>query len=151
MFLSEWRKFPSAPCLAEKKKLDDSSCLHVVESHASRDMLPFSLCNKKRLAIRQTPLSNDTIDSVLRRWEVGRAKDLSAPPRICLFSCLMRGTQYESYCRIFCIILILSFTKVEMFRNYRTNLCLCVERKVNKQPPMNMTSVLPTPSVRWCW
>ena len=31
MFLSEWREFPSAPCLAGKKKLDDSSRLHVVE------------------------------------------------------------------------------------------------------------------------
>ena len=30
MFLSEWRKFPSAPCLAGKKKLD-SSRLDVVE------------------------------------------------------------------------------------------------------------------------
>ena len=32
MFLSEWREFPSAPFLAgEKKKLGDSSRLHVVE------------------------------------------------------------------------------------------------------------------------
>jgi len=33
MFLSEWREFPSAPCLAERKenKLDDSSRLDVVE------------------------------------------------------------------------------------------------------------------------
>ena len=31
MFLSEWREFPSAPCLAENKKLDDSSQLGVVE------------------------------------------------------------------------------------------------------------------------
>ena len=31
MFLSEWREFSSAPCLAEKKKLDDSSRLDVVE------------------------------------------------------------------------------------------------------------------------
>jgi len=46
MFQSEWRKFPSAPWLAEKtkkkqkKKLGDSSRFHVVEiarvaSHAS--------------------------------------------------------------------------------------------------------------------
>jgi hypothetical protein len=33
-------------------------------------------CNS---AHEQTPLSNDTIDSVLRHREVGRAKDLSAP------------------------------------------------------------------------
>jgi hypothetical protein len=31
MFLSEWREFPSAPCLAGKKKLDDSSRLDDVE------------------------------------------------------------------------------------------------------------------------
>ena len=33
------------------------------------------------MAHEQTPLSNDTIDSVLRHLEVGRAKDLSAPCR----------------------------------------------------------------------
>jgi len=31
MFLSEWREFPSAPCLAGEKKLDDSPGLDVVE------------------------------------------------------------------------------------------------------------------------
>ena len=31
MFLSEWREFPSIPCFAGKKKLDDSSRLDVVE------------------------------------------------------------------------------------------------------------------------
>jgi len=31
MFLSELREFPSAPCLARKKKLDYSSHLDVVE------------------------------------------------------------------------------------------------------------------------
>jgi len=31
MFLPEWREFPSEPCLAGGKKLDDSSRLHVVE------------------------------------------------------------------------------------------------------------------------
>jgi hypothetical protein len=30
MFLSEWREFPSAPCLAGKEKLDDSKRFHVV-------------------------------------------------------------------------------------------------------------------------
>ena len=38
MFLSEWREFPSAPCLAEKK-LDDSSRLDVVEIAGVPDML----------------------------------------------------------------------------------------------------------------
>ena len=31
MFLSEWREFSSAPCLAGKKKLYDTSRLHVVK------------------------------------------------------------------------------------------------------------------------
>jgi len=40
MFLSEWREFPSAPCLAEKKKkLDDSSRLDVVEIARVPDIL----------------------------------------------------------------------------------------------------------------
>ena len=40
MFLSEWREFHSAPCLARKKNLDDSSRLHVVEIARVPDMLP---------------------------------------------------------------------------------------------------------------
>jgi hypothetical protein len=31
LFLSEWHEYPSAPCFAGKKKLDDSSHLDVVE------------------------------------------------------------------------------------------------------------------------
>jgi hypothetical protein len=31
MFLSEWREFPSAPTLAEKKNLGDSSLHDIVE------------------------------------------------------------------------------------------------------------------------
>ena len=42
MFLSEWRKFHSAPWLAGKKKLDDSSRLDVVEIARVPDMLPSS-------------------------------------------------------------------------------------------------------------
>jgi hypothetical protein len=34
------------------------------------------------LAHEQSPLSNDTIYSILRHRQVGRAKDVSAPPRI---------------------------------------------------------------------
>jgi len=40
MFLSEWREFPSAPYLTEKKKLDDSSRLDVVEIARVPDMIP---------------------------------------------------------------------------------------------------------------
>ena len=59
----------------------------LLKSRASPDMLTFTLCNKKKKktcnsAHEQTPLSKDTIDSVLRHREVVGAKDLSAPPRI---------------------------------------------------------------------
>ena len=40
MFLSEWRESPSAPCLAGKKKLDESSRLDVVEIADIPDTLP---------------------------------------------------------------------------------------------------------------
>jgi len=40
MFLPEWREFPSAPCLAEKNTLDDSSRLDDVEIARLPDMLP---------------------------------------------------------------------------------------------------------------
>jgi len=40
MFMSEWCEFPSAPCLARKKTLDDSSRLDVVEIARVTDMLP---------------------------------------------------------------------------------------------------------------
>jgi hypothetical protein len=40
MFLSEWREFPSAPCLAGVGgELDDSSHLNVVETARIRDMI----------------------------------------------------------------------------------------------------------------
>ena len=143
----EWISFGALPYKGKKNLM--TARVSMLKSRAWPDMLPFSLCSKKSLATRH--MNGPLFPTTLRRREVGRAKDLSAPPHICLFSCLMKGTQYESYCKIFCIILILSFTEVEVFRNSITNLCLCVERKVNKRPPMNMTSVLPTPFVRWCW
>jgi len=39
MFLSEWYEFPSAHCLAGKKKLDESSRLDFVEIAGVPDML----------------------------------------------------------------------------------------------------------------
>ena len=40
MFLSEWREFPSAPCLAGEEKKYVSSRLDVVEIARVPDMLP---------------------------------------------------------------------------------------------------------------
>jgi len=95
MFLSEWREFPSAHCLAEKKNLMTAHVSMLLKSRALLAMLPFGLCNKKRLVIRHTnrpPLSKDTIDSVLWHREVGGAKDLSAPS-LTLGDIYMRGTK----------------------------------------------------------
>jgi len=79
MFLSEWREFPSAPCLAEKKNLMTARVSMLLKSRTSPDMLPFSLSNKKRLAIRHMnrPLYPTTLS--LPSYDIGRAKDLSAP------------------------------------------------------------------------
>ena len=86
MFLSEWREFPSASCLAGNLMKTRVSML--LKSRASHDTFPFSLCNKKRLEIRheQISLSNDNIESVLRHREVGWTKDLTAlPPNVLSF------------------------------------------------------------------
>jgi len=48
MFLSEWREFPSAPCLAGGKELDDSSRFDVVEIARVPDMRP-NLRHSRRL------------------------------------------------------------------------------------------------------
>ena len=48
MFLSEWREFPSAPYLAEKRNLRAGVSM-LLKSRASPDMLPFGLCNKEDL------------------------------------------------------------------------------------------------------
>jgi len=78
-----WISFGALPC--RKKNLMTAHISTLLKSRASPNMLPFSLCIKKGLAIRHTnrpPLSNDTTNSVLRHWEVGRAKDLLTPPCI---------------------------------------------------------------------
>jgi len=50
MFLSEWREFPSAPCLAGKK-LDESSRLDVVEIARVARHASFQSLNKKKFTI----------------------------------------------------------------------------------------------------
>jgi len=55
LFLSELREFPSAPCLAGKKKLDDSSRLDVVEIARVPNMLPSFISFLVGLRIYQHP------------------------------------------------------------------------------------------------
>ena len=52
IFISEWREYPSAPCLGGKKNLMTARVLILLKSRASPDVLLFGLCNKKILAIR---------------------------------------------------------------------------------------------------
>ena len=87
MFLSEWHQFPSAPCLAGKK-LNDSSNLDVEIVHDAwhSSFQPVWQEKTRNSAHEQTPLSSNTIDSVLRHRGVGQAKGLSAPPRIDILS-----------------------------------------------------------------
>jgi hypothetical protein len=85
-----------------KKQLYDSSRLDVVEIArvawlvSFQPLLQENTCNS---AHKQTPLTNDTIDSVLRHREVGRAKDLISTP-LCyniitplFYSCLHDSVQ----------------------------------------------------------
>jgi len=49
MLLSEWREFLSD---LQAKNLITARVSMLLKSRASRNMLPFNLCDKKRLAIR---------------------------------------------------------------------------------------------------
>ena len=82
MFLSEWREFPSALCLAGKKKLD-SSRLDVVEIacvawHAF--FQPLYEAIRKKLAIRHMnrPLFPTTLS--IRSYDIGKEVGLSTYP-----------------------------------------------------------------------
>jgi hypothetical protein len=77
--------FSALPC---RKKINDSSRLNMVEIALVtwHDYFQLQKLYKQeticKSAQEQTPLSNDTADSVLRHREVGRAKELSAQTSI---------------------------------------------------------------------
>ena len=84
-----WISFGALPCRKKKTWKQLASWCYLNHARRLTCFLSASVRgttrtrNKKRLAIRhneQTHLYNDTIDSVQRHWEVGRAKDLSALP-----------------------------------------------------------------------
>ena len=56
MFLSEWREFPSAPCLLGGGELDDSSRPDVVEIALVPDMLPSSFPSWSGYGLISTPV-----------------------------------------------------------------------------------------------
>jgi hypothetical protein len=66
------------------KKLDDSLRLNVAEIVSHLTWFLSASVTRKALhsTNEQTPLSNNTINSILWNWEAGRAKDFSAPPRM---------------------------------------------------------------------
>ena len=70
-------------CLAlqEKKNLMTARVSMLLKSRASHDMLPFSLCNKKRLAIRHMnrPLFPTTLSIPSYDREVGRLRTYQHP------------------------------------------------------------------------
>ena len=72
IFLSESREFPSAPCLAGKISLMAARVSMMSKSRAPPEMLPFSLCNEKKLEIRHMnrPLFPKTL-SILSH-EIGK-------------------------------------------------------------------------------
>ena len=71
MFLSEWREFPLAPCLA-KKNLITARVSMLSKLRASPDMLPFSLCSKKRLAIRHMNRSLFPTTLSIPSYDIGK-------------------------------------------------------------------------------
>ena len=72
MFLSEWREFLRYHALHEKINLMTDCVSMSLKSRASPDMLPFSLCNKKRLAIRlrNRPLFPTTLS--IPSYDIGK-------------------------------------------------------------------------------
>jgi hypothetical protein len=71
MFLSELCEFPSASCFAQKEKFVAASASMMLKSSASPDMLPFSLCNKNRLAIRHINRTLFTNTISTRFFDIG--------------------------------------------------------------------------------
>jgi len=61
MFLSEWREFPSAPCLAKKKNFMTARVSMLLKLRASSNMLPFNLCKKKNFRHMNRPFFPTTL------------------------------------------------------------------------------------------
>jgi len=107
MFLSEWREFPSAPCLAEKKIFMTTRVSMLLKSRASPDMLLFSLCKKKRLATWHTNriLVQLLPSNVARSGHVGEKYlyqyyDLYRRLRLQFIVLLMIGAVTPETCRV---------------------------------------------------
>jgi len=72
MFLQNGVNFFRRLAMQEKKNLITARVSMLLKSRPSPDMLPFSLCNKKRLAIRHmnTPLFPKTLS--IPSYDIGK-------------------------------------------------------------------------------
>jgi len=72
MFPSEWREFPSAPYLTGKRNVMTARVSILLKSCVLSDTFRFSLCNKKRLAIRHMnrPLFPKTLS--IPSYDIGK-------------------------------------------------------------------------------
>jgi hypothetical protein len=70
MFLSYWREFPWAPCLAGKKMMTTRVSM-LLKSRESPD-IPFNLCNKKRLAIQHMNKSLFPTTLMIPPYDIGK-------------------------------------------------------------------------------
>ena len=86
-FRMAWISFGALPCRKKTWQLASRYCWN--RARRLKCFLSASVTRKDlQFGTWTDPLSNDTIDSVLRHWKVGRAKDLLAPPRKCILHTL---------------------------------------------------------------
>jgi len=110
MFLSEWLEVPSAPCLAGGKKVMTARVSVLLKSpRASPDMLPFSLCNKKRLAIRH--MNRPLFPTILSipSYDIGKYVGLRTYQHPFVFSPKLPFPPVQPFHQSFTLIFILVF------------------------------------------
>jgi len=107
-FPSEWCEFPSAPYLAGKKNFMTARVSMLLKSRASPDMLPFSLCNKKRLAIRHMnrPLFPTTLS--IPSYDNGKYVGLRTNQHPLILKCYNTWISFQNISFLFLIQTMLS-------------------------------------------
>jgi hypothetical protein len=154
-FLSEWREFPSVPCHAGKKKTWWMQASRYCWNRAGRlTCFLWASVTRKNLqfANEQTPLSNDTIDFVLRHRELGRAKDLPAPPRMSVTAtrpCLRRSSRNSQILNgVACTSLVMNFTQIGQEGNSLTPrrrvVCQCASSHATQKHSINFVDMCRT-------
>ena len=112
-----WISFGALPCRKKKTWWQIASRCCWNRARRLTCFLSTSVTRKTcNSAHEQTPLSTDTIDSVLRHREVGRSKDLSAPPRM-----YKQNLGYHDVCVCVCVCAICTFISLQI--NYPSAIC----------------------------